>query len=89
MNILKQNLVGKKVIGHFHGRPWTGQVIESVQDGVDFNHVIKLDDTLVLTHTQMGHPVRYKNHKPMVFQGLNYDTSLPQDGIMVINLVIE
>jgi hypothetical protein len=70
---LNRSLLGKKVTGKYYGLAYSGTVIESTPIGAHFRHVIKLDHKLTITHKTMGHD-NYKGFKPMIFQGLSYNT---------------
>lgn len=90
MNDLKQNLVGRKVRGSWAGYPYTGVITESIQNGEDFNHIIQLDRTLVLTWEQLGYGSRYKRYQPWRYTHLNHNTErshLSEPGRHVVELV--
>lgn len=46
----KTNLVGRKVEGVFSGKFYTGVVIESITEPRGFNHIIKLDEPIVMIY---------------------------------------
>lgn len=75
MSVFKQDLVGKRVFGKWAGYPYYGTIVESIaeKDG-EFNHIIKLDRTLVLTWKQLGYPERYKRYKPWEYTHLNHSS---------------
>jgi hypothetical protein len=79
----KQNLQGYRVTGRFHGITYFGTITESVVEGSDFNHIIILDRPMTISHARLGHPPKYKNYKPMVFTGLNYNTKSPSKFLSV------
>ena len=94
MNMLKQQLVGKRVKGSFAGFAYTGTIIETQESNGHFNHVIKLDDGMILTMRQLDYPQRYWGYKPQLFQGLNYCTEnaervagTPDETRMTMNLL--
>jgi hypothetical protein len=87
MTNLKQNLVGKRVEGSYVGFEYTGKIVESVQSGEDFNHVIKLDCPLLLTPKQLRYPSRYWGYKAQVYQGLNWDTAHTKDGTLIMKVL--
>ncbi len=74
MTDLNKSLLGKKVTGKYYGVAYSGKVIESTPIlGDHYRHVIKLERKIIITHKAMGHD-NYKGFKPMVFQGLSYNT---------------
>lgn len=67
--MLNQNLQGRKVQGLFSNEPYTGTVIESILESDGYNHIIQLDEPIVMVY---NNPAQTKRNNRWVLRHVNY-----------------
>lgn len=67
--MLNQDLKGRKVQGLFSNEPYTGTVIESILEKDGYNHIIQLDEPIVMRY---DNPTQTKRNNRMVLRHVNY-----------------
>ena len=83
LNLLEQNLQGRKVKGVFNGTSYTGIVLESVVEANgEYNHIITLDKPIVRNY---DNPCQSARNNRWVFKHVNFRQSEEaQDNFMMI-----
>ena len=68
--MLNADLKGRKVSGVFSGKPYTGVVVESILEKTGYNHIVKLDEPIVLVY---NNPTQTRRNNRMVCHHVNYN----------------